>query len=319
MQLLPSPLDVPPVYRARQAEASAPGKLEHFGRHGLRALLELVDAPDAAPDLRAIEILGMLGRSEAVPVLARILAPEVEPSRSPSGSGGRDRARDQLTSTTLIALGRIGGDQARSTLESFDQQRSSQAASRASPPTSGPTSRQGSSVVPLLWALGRVGGSRAVALAKQEIARNTMGGAVVGCLALGRAGGVENEWLLQSVAEDPLRSGLVRAAAILGLGLGPAGSKERAVLGPLLQHFVDTADPDLAVAGRTALAWIRHPTHTPPGSSPGSSAPTSGVVFEPGDEAVAIVGDRVDPEALLRVLEAPPSPQEPGASSRPRP
>lgn len=308
---------VPPVYRARKAESSAPGKLEHFGRHGLRPLLELVDAPDAAPDLRAIEILGMLGRFEAVPALARILVPEVEPPRSRSGSGGWDRARDQLTSTTLIALGRIGGAEARLTLESFERLRSSQAtsqpASRAPLPASWTTSRQESSVVPLLWALGRVGGSRAVALGKQEIARNTPGGSVVGCLALGRAGGVENEWLLQSVAEDPLRSGLVRAAALLGLGLGPPRSKGRAVLEPLLQHFVDTADPDLAVAGRTALAWIRRPTNDPPGGLPVSSASasafTSGFAFEPGaDEAVAIVGDRVDPEALVRVLEAPPSP-----------
>ncbi|MEO8213901.1 MAG: hypothetical protein ABI560_11940, partial [Myxococcales bacterium] len=95
----------------------------------MRSLLELANAPDSVSDPRAIELLGMLGRVEAVPALSRLLVPDaVERAGEPaaSGPGARGPAlKDDLASIIVVALGRLGGELARVTLESFAQRNES--------------------------------------------------------------------------------------------------------------------------------------------------------------------------------------------------
>ncbi|MEO5770248.1 MAG: tetratricopeptide repeat protein, partial [Polyangia bacterium] len=166
---------VPAVYRRRLTDPVAAVKVNRFARDGLRPLLELANAPDSVSDPRAIELIGMLGRVEAVPALSRLLVPDaVERAGEPaaSGPGARGPAlKDDLASIIVVALGRLGGELARVTLESFAQRNES------------------SSRLALLWALGRVGGPVAIERARQELTGSATDGGIVACLSLGRAGG----------------------------------------------------------------------------------------------------------------------------------
>ena len=196
-----------------------------------------MNAPDTTADVRAIELLGMFGRAEGVPGLARLLVPDLRPAppSAPGRASPTATIKDDLAATIVIALGRLGGELARVTLEAFAAQGE-------------PTVK-----LPLLWALGRVGGAVAAARARQEVVGTGTDGAIIGCLALGRTGGVDAEGLLVSVAGDVLRPVPVRVAALLGLGLGGRqGAKS------LLRQLAGTADRALAgAAERRWPSWTR--------------------------------------------------------------
>jgi HEAT repeat protein len=251
---------VPAAYRQQRRDAAALMKLRRFARHGLRPLLDLIGAPDADLDPRVVEVLGMLGRPEVVPELARMVAPDADAEDRNGVTRPISSMRDELAAGVVIALGRLGGEAARAALESLAEQ------SRSAPR------------LPILWALGRVGGPVAVRLAKL----------VIGCLTLGRAGGPEEGTLLEAIISDHSRAKLVRLGAVLGLGLG----QHRASI-ELLAGLANAGDPELATAARVTLARLER----------GNEGGRRETKPEPAvDEAVAISGGHIDPESLLQVL-----------------
>jgi tetratricopeptide (TPR) repeat protein len=267
---------VPPAYRDQWRDPAAQAKLRRFALHGMRPLLDLVGVQDTEPDGRVVEILGMLGRPEAVPSLARLAAPELDPGTSGTdATGSTARAgtssRDELISLAVIALGRLGGDGARTAIEGIA--RPARANMR----------------LPLLWALGRVGGSLAAELARREIARGGTDTAILGCLTLGRAGDADAEPLLISMVADQARPAQVRRAAIFGLALG----RHVAAI-PALSGLLDAGDPDLASTARTALDLLARMN--------GDAENGQAIGDLPPDEAAVISGSNVEPKALLQAL-----------------
>jgi tetratricopeptide (TPR) repeat protein len=262
---------VPPAYQRQWRDSASLMKLRRFARHGLRPLLDLVSAPDAEPDVRVIEVLGMLGRPEAIPELARIVAPDLDLEERNVATRSISSSKDELAAVAVIALGRLGGEGARTAIESVAE-------------PFRPALR-----LPVLWALGRVGGPVAVRLAKQEIGRAPIDGAVIGCLTLGRVGARDDQQLLEALVADPGRERSIRIAALFGLALGrhPASTA-------MLTRLVDSGDAELAGAARTAFGAF------PTRGNDGARHPSTQQLA--ADEAAAISGGHIDPEALLQFL-----------------
>ncbi len=263
---------VPPAYRKQRDDAASMANLRRFARQGLRPLIDLVSEPDAEADARAIEVLGMLGLAEAIPHLARVVVPDIGATDSSPRSASHPPAysRDDLDSVVLIALGRLGDERARPAVYAVAKQ-------------ARPTLK-----LPLLWALGRVGGPVAVQMARDEIALGATDAAVVACLSLGRVGGPGDELLLKTVVRNPARPEPVRVAAVFGLALG-----RHAAAMPVLFELAGTDDSVLATAARTALTILRSD-----GVGAGGASDCVAV-----DEAVAIFGGHIDSDALLRALQ----------------
>lgn len=322
---------VPEAYRNQPRDAASTAMLDRFARHGVRPLLDSVATSDTESDVGAVEILGMLGRRAVVPVLVALIAPDSGAGDGSSGTRARLVPRDDLANAVVIALGRLGGDGARAALEAV-------AVSRR------PVLR-----LAVLWALGRVGAESVVPLARQELAGGGIDGAVVGCLSLGRAGGPDAAPLLLSVALDPARPELVRRGAMLGLALGRHVDAIPALLG-----LVDSSDRAVATTAATAIAIVGggadagtrdRLTHSlveriasttlRPGTDGARARLGCSVARHavermaaggsPSDDALGVVGARIEPEALLRALEEParcdpggdvPGPAQPGGTER---
>ncbi len=98
--------------------------------------------------------------------------------------------------------------------------------------------------------------------------------------------------MLLSVAEDSARPAPVRRAAMLGLALG---KHVEAV--PVLVRLIDAGDRQLARTARIALGVIADGGLGEAGRMFDARGPMP-------DDALGIVGTRIEPEALLSVLEA---------------
>ena len=262
---------VPGTYRMQDREPSAAARLRRYGRDGVRPVLDLA-ASEGASDVAAIDTLGMLGRAEVTAELVRLLIADERSADGTSHEGdGPFRmapsvqlrpSNGDVARAIVIALGRLGGDAARTALESV---------ARVQHPAL---------TVPLLWSLGRVRSSVGTELAGREIARSSTDAALVACLTLGRGGGRDAVTILTDVAADAGRSPSLRAAAVLGLLLG-----RHAVAIPSLRQVARAADGLVGEVSRAGVKMLEAPGATP--------IP---------DDATLIPGSAINPPALIRDL-----------------
>jgi predicted Zn-dependent protease len=239
---------LPTLYR----DPGADDLRTRLGRRVLRPLLELVTGAEEAPDVAAIDLLGMLGDPDAAPALAQIAAQgQAARSSRPVDTG----AAAQAQLAAIVALGRLADPRGRSALEHAT--------------AAGSTSTRAAA----LWSLGRISGTaveptllRALEDPRPEIqAAASLG---LGRFAAARDGGRdgpadadrEDPTLrrLARVASDPARPLPARAAAIAGLGrpgrLASTGT---------LTELLDAGDPALSRAAAFALARARDPRALP--------------------------------------------------------
>ena len=170
---------VPAAYRARDQDPSAADRLRRYGRDGVRPLLDLVSGAESDADVAVIDTLGMLGRPEVAAELTRLLiaddvpvdadSHEGEPSTAARAIQLRPRNSD-VARAIIVALGRLGGEVARTTLE---------AVARVQKP---------GLETALLWSLGRVGSTLGAELAARELGHSSSDASLIACLTLGRVG-----------------------------------------------------------------------------------------------------------------------------------
>ncbi|HEY5088927.1 MAG TPA: HEAT repeat domain-containing protein, partial [Polyangia bacterium] len=261
---------LPPLYRDPTADATR----ARLGRRWLRPLLDLITDTDQAPDLVAIELLGMLGNTDAAPALARI-ATRVAGSNPRGTTANVANAGPEAQLAAIVALGRLADPRGRSALE------------RAMG-ASGTATRTAA-----VWSLGRIPDSRVTPLLERALEDRRSEIQAAACLGLGRhapglegleggegrkgrdggeglEGGEGREVregrnredrpvrLLAQIAADPARPLLVRRAAIAGLGR--AGLS--AATGTLID-LLDAGDVELSRAAAFALARARDPRALP--------------------------------------------------------
>jgi tetratricopeptide (TPR) repeat protein len=287
---------LPPLARAAPGDAEAREARARVAQHGLGPILGLLTETEATPDPALVELLGLLGNKDAAPVLARIAAPA---SDAPAGAGehlARAHGADEARLAAVIALGRLGDERGRDVLEKLA------------------SASDGRLRAAAVWALGRTGAAGDTSLFPRALRDARADVAAFACLGLGRARTAGAESVLAGVARDVTRPIVVRRAAIAGLGashdpaattallavarggddalsraalLALAARRDRRALPALLEDAL-LARPPVSEAAQLALdAWA-------------AGAPTP-------DEAAAVEGTRLDPEALLAALEPAPS------------
>jgi tetratricopeptide (TPR) repeat protein len=277
---------VPTVYRSRDQHPSAAARLRRYGRDGVRPLLDLANGAEGEADVAAIDALGMLGRSEVAPELARLLIADDAPLAA-DGKGQESTATartiqlrtnsSDVARAIIVALGRLGGEAARTTLESVAK-----------------VPRPGLETA-LLWSLGRVGSTLGAELAARELAHSSADASLIACLTLGRVGGREAAATLWGMAADPGRASRLRAAAILGMVLG----RVPLAMANLRQLVAGEAGvvSDTARGGMAALQG------------------SGGAI--PPDEAPLILGSIIDPPALIRDMAEAMAGRHPPAGQQP--
>jgi tetratricopeptide (TPR) repeat protein len=287
---------LPAIYRAAPGDREAREARARVAQHGTGPLLGLLTELEAAPDPALVGLLGMLGNKDAAPVLARLAAPETDP---PVAGPGLDRAvhprgADEARVAAVIALGRLGDERAHDVLEKL---------------ASAPDGRLRAAAV---WALGRVGATRDVALFTRSLRDARADVVGFACLGLGRARGAHAAGIVASVATDVARPLAVRRAAIAGLGL----SGDPAATTTLLA-FARSGDDALSRDALLALGARRDRRALPAlledalvGRRPLSDAALAALDewasdAPPPDEALAIEGTRLELEPLLTGFEPP--------------
>jgi HEAT repeat protein len=301
---------VPALYRAPNEPGKTAEDRSRLAQHGLRPLLELATTPETEPDRTLIDLLGMLGNRDAAPVLARFAQVVATPGGTTPPSKGAavrpvSRGGGDVRLAAVIALGRLGDPRGRQVLESLV--------------TAGDSAIRTASV----WALGRIPSADSAGLLVKALADPRADTAAVACLGVGRLQDPRWTQSLASVLGDASRSGRVRRAAALGLGL----SGDRAAVSPLLAAL-DSGDDELARAASAALAGSRdrqalaallerallprRPRNE--GDLSSLAALDRFVNARPlEDEATAIEGNRLDVEVMLAAM-LPPSPRSPPVS-----
>jgi HEAT repeat protein/Tfp pilus assembly protein PilF len=285
---------VPRLYAQAPGDPKAAAELERASRWGVRPLVELVTEPEAEADPAVVELMGMLGNRNATPVLIRLAGSE----GGPRASGAPAKSRGRLSSSTAqvaaaIALGRLGDARAVPVL-----------AALATAPDAGVRAVA-------LWALGRTRGPGVAVTLDAATADPRTDVAAIACLGLGRLREPRGLQTLLALATDLRRSGLVRRAAALGLGLAEAAD------GSALVPLLDVPDPELAQAAAAALGAIKDRRTLPAlwerallGRGPGARmalaalrafAATGGLP----DEARLVRSARFDVDTLLDGLSAP--------------
>ena len=287
---------LPALYRAPADLAAASENRVRIAQHGLRPLLELVTDADGDPERGLIELLGILGNRDAAPALARLAQGPVGPGTDAFLRGPTSGSNDTQLAA-IIALGRLGDGRARAALEVLAA--STDAAVRAAS----------------VWALGRLGTPESgdILAANTNSHLDIAGFAFLG---LGRTG--DPRWVptLAKAALDPSQPSKLRRAAIVALGL----SRDRSGV-PTLLALLDSDSDELARAAAVALGALGDPGLLPAlferallGRPPrvGAQAPAlaaidrliGGAPVE--DEAKSIDGTRLDLDAMLGMLTAPP-------------
>ena len=299
---------LPPLYRDPSADAAR----ARLGRRWLRPLLDLVTDADQAPDPAAIELLGMLGNTDAAPALARIAARLAEGNpRSPAASGATEA---QLAA--IVALGRLADPRGRSALEHAVGASSTATRTAA------------------VWSLGRIPDPRVTPFLERALEDRRPEIQAAACLGLGRRApdwhgredregresrdrGAAPAQLLARVAADPARPLLVRSAAIAGLGRAGLSAGT-----PTLIDLLDAGDVDLSRAAAFALARARDPRALPvlltrallperfalvDAAAPIAALGAWLTAAPPPDEGRFVTGNGLDlGDALAAFTEAPP-------------
>jgi HEAT repeat protein/predicted Zn-dependent protease len=283
---------LPALYRDPGADAAR----ARLGQRALRPLLELVTDANRPPDVSAIELLGLLGNTDAAPALARIAAPGSGPELHPRSNATNGAAEAQLAA--IVALGRLGDRRGRSALER------AAAAGGTAPRTAA------------IWSLGRISDSSVTPLLQRAVEDPRPEIQAAACLGLGRHADEQTTTLLAQLAADPTRSSTVRLAAIAGLG-----RSGRPIATPTLVDLLDAGDPDLARAAAFALARGRDPRALPALLTRAllperfalvdADAPLAALGIWladdlPPDEARYVTGDEIElADALAAFTEAP--------------
>ena len=286
---------VPPLYRDPAADEAR----ARIARMALRPLLDLVITADVPPR-RAVELLGMLGNTDAVPALVRIARGGAD--RVPPGRPGIASAPLAPPSPTvldvraaaLVALGRLGDPRGLVPLE--------EAA------TAGAVTIQAAA----LWAIGRIADRGAASILERALGDPRPEIQALACLGLGRHADARTVALLARLAADAARPGEIRIAATLALGRAEGPQAAAALVSSL-----DRGDGELSRAAALALAWTRHPRALPallarallPAefALASSEGPLAALAFwqagePPPDEARSIVGSDLSLPAMLAAL-----------------
>jgi tetratricopeptide (TPR) repeat protein/HEAT repeat protein len=291
---------LPPLYRASATDPAAMEARARIAQHGLRPLLELVTDGDTDPDRTLIDLLGMLGNKDASPVLAH-LAENPTPHADQARPSVPVATEPQLAA--VVALGRLGDERGRDVLERLAVAPDAMLRAAA------------------VWALGRIPGPRSAAPLSRALQDPRTDVAALACLGVGRQRDAQAVALLATIASDTSRPLRLRRAAIAGLGL--AGDRAAT---PALLALADSGDDDLGRAAAVALGTLRDGRALSPllaralvspraRSGEGGPAVAALQVWaaarsQPTDEATAIDGPRIDVEALLAALSAPPQPAD---------
>ena len=289
---------VPALYRDPAADEAR----ARLGRRALRPLLDLVITADVPPR-RAVELLGMLGNTDAAPALARIAMSGTE-RVTPGGHGTASvppappsPAMLDARTAALVALGRLGDPRGLTPLE--------EAA------TAGTATTRAAAV----WAIGRIADQRVSSILERALGDPHPEVQALACLGLGRHADSRTVALLARLGADVARPSELRIAATLALGR--AGGAQAAAA---LVSILDRGDDELSRAAALALAWTRDPRALPalltrallPGefALAGSAAPLAALAAwqsggPPPDEARSIAGNDLSiPMMLAALLEA---------------
>ena len=286
---------VPALYRDPAADEAR----ARLGRMALRPLVDLVITADVPPR-KAVELLGMLGNTDAAPALARI----TRRGNDRLTASGRGTASAPLAPPSpamidarvaaLVALGRLGDRRGLASLE--------EAA------TGGAVTMRAAAV----WAIGRIDDQGVSSILERAIGDPRPEIQALACLGLGRHADARIVALLARLGADAARPSELRIAATLALGRA-GGSQAAAALVSIL----DRGDHELSGAAALALAW----THDPgalrallarallPGefALASSEAPLAALATwqaggPPPDEARSIAGNDLSIPAMLGAL-----------------
>jgi tetratricopeptide (TPR) repeat protein len=286
---------VPRLYAQAATDQKAAAELERASRWGVRPLVELVTEPEGEPDPGVVELMGMLGNRNATPVLIRLAGSEGMGRSQPASSKPRGRLSSSTAQVAAaIALGRLGDGRAAPVLTAL-----------AAAPDAGVRTVA-------LWALGRTRGPGVAGTLDAATSDPRTDVAAIACLGLGRLRDPRGVHTLVALATDLRRPGLVRRAAVLGLGLAEAGD------GSPLLGLLDVPDPELGRAAAAALGAIKDRRTLPAlweralvGRGPGARMSLLALRFfaAPGglpDEGRLVRSARFDVDTLLDGLSAAP-------------
>jgi hypothetical protein len=310
---------VPGLYRERENPTSA-AALGRVAQLGLRPLVEPL-APGARARQPDLQLLGMLGRREAVPVIVGAIARElgaITAARSPDEGpvAKRKRAADAAAldmTAAMVALGRLGDDRG------------------------GPVLCQGAMIegrratrLAALWALGRLGQGTGASEGEsgeppptpwrataEEILRRAVGeqqaeAAALAALSLGRLGVSASIAELVRQFEDVRRPVVARQGAALGLGFvetpGGAGAATQALV-----RGLEDGDQEVAVAAAAALGHVGGPSAAQglwhavlaaPAGVAGAALEALALMGRPLPDEALVVGREIDVDAVIRGLLA---------------
>ena len=288
---------VPALYRDPAADEAR----ARLGRRALRPLLDLVITADVPPR-KVVELLGLLGNTDAAPALARIARSGTE--RTTGGGQGTTASAPSAPpspalldarTAALLALGRLGDPRGLAPLEA------------AATAGAAVTTRAAA-----VWAIGRIGDQRVSSILERALGDPNLEVQALACLGLGRHADAPAIALLARLGADTARPSELRIAATLALGRA-GGSQAAAALVSIL----DRGDDELSRAAALALAWTREPRALPalltrallPGefALASSAAPLAALAAwqaagPPPDEARAIAGNDLSIPAMLAAL-----------------
>ena len=286
---------LPPLYRDPAADEAR----ARLGRMALRPLLDLVLTSDPPPR-RAVELLGMLGNTDAAPALARLARGGTErvtasgPGTVSAPLAPPPAAVIDARTAALVALGRLGDRRGLAALEE---------AATAGAVTIRPAA---------LWAIGRIADPSVSSILERALGDPRPEIQALACLGLGRHADARTVALLARLGADAARPSELRIAATLALGR--AGGSQAAAA---LVQTLDRGDRELSGAAALALAWTRDPRALPallarallPGefALASSEAPLAALAAwqaggPPPDEARSIAGNDLSIPAMLAAL-----------------
>jgi HEAT repeat protein len=234
---------LPGLYRAAAEDEGASARWQVLASTASRPLIALLVDPDETPEPAVIELSGMIGNRDVVPVLLRLTRPDGPENQNPRRGldaesrdlPGNAAQADRVVLAAVIALGRL---QARPSLQRLlELSEHPEAKLRAA----------------AVWALGRLEVEEALSRLSAAIRDPREEVAAFAALGLGRLGTIRPVALLRTVAFDASAPIDVRRAALLALAR--AGAPDAS--GGALLALLDAPEPRLARAAAFTLGVLR--------------------------------------------------------------
>jgi HEAT repeat protein len=239
---------LPDLYRRSLKDEQAHARWSKLAGSASRPLIALLVDPDTEPDPALIDLAGMMGNRDVIPVLVRLTEARGDVSRDaskdehpPAADGTILAAQgDRVGQAALIALGRLKARPALPRLVELSAHPEAKLRAAA------------------VWALGRLEAPEAEAPLRAATRDPRAEVAALAAIGLGRLRAPGAVPLLRSLALDPGASVEARRGALLGLGLAGAGQGNQSGIGVGdLLPLVEGPQPALARTAAFVIGVLR--------------------------------------------------------------